>query len=31
VPSFNDDYAHGRPDLDRRIDALLDEIAAKSV
>ena len=25
--SFNDDYAHTRPDLDRRIEALLDAIA----
>jgi protein-tyrosine-phosphatase len=31
VPSFNDAYPRGRPVLDRRIDALLDEIAAKSV
>ena len=25
--SLNDDYAHARPDLDRRIEALLDSIA----
>jgi len=27
TPSVNDDYANARPELDRRIDALLDEIA----
>jgi protein-tyrosine-phosphatase len=27
TPSVNDDYASARPELDRRIDALLDEIA----
>lgn len=28
TPSVNDDYARARPEIDRRIDALLDEIAA---
>jgi protein-tyrosine-phosphatase len=28
TPSVNDDYANARKDLDRRIDALLDEIEA---